>query len=274
VRGDFAGALADVDSAIATHPDRHRREALVLQRCDLLAFHLDRPDEAVARLREAVAENPGGRLAWWARTRLAVLVPSSEATVEDRLRVIHMDERAPEDVAAAAMYARARALDDAGDHRGASDLYWRLTQRFPDREPALAAPLQAIASEMARGDRERARQALARARDYYLTVLERGSASIEPRFLPADCLIEAYLALGDTAGASEALEGALNGVSGEGRLVLRVKRAAIERFLLGHPEKSVDILEKALVLDAGSRYARCVRWELERIREALNAQSG
>lgn len=265
-RGDSVGALEDAAAAAERHPERRRREEFILLQCDLLAFHLERPAEAVAILRRAVERDPGGRLAWWARTRLALLEPPAGVTTEERLRTIYMDDRAPADIAAAAMYARATILSQDGELQEAENLYWLLTQRFPDSEAALSAPLRVVEAELAVGRHEDALRAHARARGLYLDVIRRGSAAVDPRFLPLDCIIEAGMAAG--VPAREGLERALESASGDGQVVARIKLAALASYRLDNPQIGVEILEKALVLDPGSRYARCVRWILQRTREA------
>ena len=265
--GDAASALSDIESALELHPDMQRRSELALRRCDVLAFDLGRTEEAGAALREIVAADPARERAWWARVRLALVEPPPGGPA-DRLRQIHLDERAPPDAAASAMFARARDLESGGRHSEAETIYWRITQRHPDTTPALAAPLAVLRSAVERGDSDTARSALRRAAEFYVQVIGRDSASLSPRYVAMDCLLEAHLTLGLPQVAAEALLEASEGLSEDARGVAGYKVAAATAHIQGNIEKSVEILEKTLELMPRSRYSRCVRWKLQRTREA------
>lgn len=270
-RGEFAGALVDVDSAAAVHPDAGRREALRLRRGEILAFGLGRRGDARSAFRDVIVRAPAGRAAWYARLHLAQLDTTSSGL--EMLRAIHLDARAPDDVVALAMLFRALRVERGGDWLAATNLLWRLTALEPDTEPALAAPLRVIDLLLRREREADARESLTRVCDDYVDVIRRDSAALQPRHLAKDCLVEAVLRLSTAEKASEVLHEATRGTRGDNAMVLAFKQALVERYLGGSTEKAVEILEKSLVLNPRSRYSRCVRHELERAREARDGQT-
>jgi tetratricopeptide (TPR) repeat protein len=132
--GDHAAALADIDTALAAVASRWRSLEIRLWKGELLAFELDRVDDGRRLFQEIVEQDPIGSIAWDARLRLALLAPDPSGA----LRSLHLDPRAPAEVAAASMFARARGLEREGNWEEASNLFWRLCQRYPHTDPALA----------------------------------------------------------------------------------------------------------------------------------------
>jgi tetratricopeptide (TPR) repeat protein len=273
-RGETAAALEDLDVAARTHPERPRHSELRILQADLLAFSLDRADDAVSILRSVVAADPSSESAWWARVRLALIEPTPVRERIERLRAVHMDLRTPYGPASAAMYARALVEEGRGDRSGAAELLWRLTARYPNSRAALAAPLHLIRGYVARGELEDASSTLSRASDYYRGVIAHESARVSPRYLGMDCLLEAYLLMGRPQDAAAALNEATEAARAGSRVVAELKLASISHFLAGDPENSVEILKKTLVGFPRSRYSRCVRWRLQRSREARDERSG
>jgi tetratricopeptide (TPR) repeat protein len=172
------------------------------------------------------------------------------------------------------MYARARTVEGEGNWADASDLFWRLTSRYPDSRPALAAPLHVIRALLDAGRRDDAASALRRASEYYTDIIERDSAAISPRYLSMDCLLEAYLLLDRPQEAVAALNGATRASRDDARAVAGLKIASLSRFRSGDLQNAVEILEKTLVGFPRSRYSRCVHWRLQRTREARDERSG
>lgn len=261
---DYEAALSDIDSAIAGRDTQWRVELLLLRKAELLALGLGRPGQSIPILRDIVAREPDSDDAWAARLRLAMWEPSPITS----LRELHLGERTPPEVAAAAMFERARLLREAGEREEALALFWRLTQRYPYTPQAMASPLLVLNDLRENGPAQEIEGAVRHARDYYLDVIGRDTASLEPRHLAKDFLIEAYLATGAPRAAAELLLERSAVWGGDNAVVARYKSALIHRYLLRDEEKAVEILQKTLVQYPGSRYARSVRRELERVWEA------
>jgi hypothetical protein len=101
--------------------------------------------------------------------------------------------------------------------------------------------------------------------EFYLTAIERGSASWRYRYLVQDCLIESYLIVNDPRGAAAILEDRAPSWAAEPGSVGLFKSALIYMQLLGDQENGVRMLKKSLDVFPHTRYLEVVQGHLETV---------
>lgn len=246
--GRYEAALEDL-SALLERKTQDRAK-LMLERAEILAFHLGRTEEGRSTLEEVAARFPRRHSAWAARLDLALL----RGDADHDLRELQLEPRVPDDVASRAMFARAALLEQRGERDQAFLVLWQLCGLYPDTHAALRSPLRIIRHYADFGESERSARAFERACDFYTNLLARGSYALKPRYLPVDCLIEACSEFGQPQRAVSLVEEYSERWGSDVAVVARLKTALICLQILDDPEKADDNLKKSLARFPRSRY--------------------
>jgi tetratricopeptide (TPR) repeat protein len=246
--GKYQGALEDL-SALLAHKRGDEAE-LLLERGEILAFHLGRTEEGRRALEEVASRFPNHHSAWAARLDLALLLGDADHD----LRELQLGPGVPDDVASRAMFARAALLEQRDERDQAFLVLWQLCGLYPDTHAALRAPLRIIRHYADFGETERSTRAFERACAFYADLLARGSYALKPRYLPLDCLIEACSTFGKPQRAVSLVEEQSKRWGGDVAAVAALKTALICLQILDSPEKADENLKKSLARFPRSRY--------------------
>jgi len=246
--GRYQAALEDLSALL-----EHRRDdeaELLLERAEILAFHLGRTEEGRHALEEVASRFPNRHSGWAARLDLSLL--SGDADRD--LRELQVEPGVPDDVASRAMFARATLLEQHGERDQAFLLLWQLCGLYPDTHAALRAPLRIIRHYADLGETDRSTRAFERACAFYADLLAGGSYALKPRYLPLDCLIEACSTFGKPQRAVSLVDEHSDRWGGDFAVVAGLKTALLCLEILDSPEKADENLKKSLARFPRSRY--------------------
>jgi tetratricopeptide (TPR) repeat protein len=266
ILGRYEEALSEIDAALLrNHPEVNRNENLLF-RAEVLGHGLSRFTEAeslLTAIRQAAGPStPISRAA--ALDFAAIRIKTGH--IEEGTRVLLELELAgdtPAETKAAAMLLRAICLLDHGDWPESLHILWRICRLLPFTRASMVAPLIILRRELDTEGTQRALEVQGKVAEFYLSAIERGSASWRYRHLVQDCLIESYLMVNDPRGAAAILEERAPKWNDDAGSVGLFKSSLIYLHLLGDQENGVRMLKKSLDAFPQSRYSKIVRGHLE-----------
>jgi hypothetical protein len=207
IHEDWAAALASLNR-ILTDPHQQAGDAagLALVAAEIQAFRLHDRDAGRAQLEAVRSRHPGTFASYAAAYDLAALREETDpAGAMVDYRSLESLAGVPDAVASRAMLAHARLLESSGDWDEAYSLLKRIEQLYPFTAAAMEAPLAATRHYATHGPNEMLELSLAHARDYYNTLLDRGSAFPGNRSMAEAALVESFLASGKAEEAARTL---------------------------------------------------------------------
>jgi tetratricopeptide (TPR) repeat protein len=265
---DWSGAVGRLEGILGDgtlEPDA--RPGLELLLAEILAFPMRQTGRATEILDRVVATAGGSGFDVAAAYDLAAIQAQQGNTVAaaDLFRAIEQDKSAPAALASRAMFARARLLQEGGDWDEAYGLYRRVEQLYPHTTPALEAPLVMTRHFVATGETALALRTLERARDNYLSLLDRGSPFVGDRLVVQAALAESFLAAGEAAGVAELLgTGSLqwDDVSNAAGML---RSAEVYVTALGDTAQAALMLKKCVERFPETRYSRVAQRRLDEL---------
>jgi tetratricopeptide (TPR) repeat protein len=268
IREDWPAAVAAIDRVTAD-PSREDRPGLLLLRAEILAFQMGRTSEGRRIFDDVAAGDSYAAPA--ARLDVAILQLQSGDKDEGMalLRALETDRATPADIASRAMLVRARQFENDDTWDEALPILRRILRLYPFTSAAIEAPLVATRHYIEAGDREMARRSLERAREYYLSLMDRSSKFGGDRFAVADMLVENYLVAGEAQEAAELLQTSSSRWDDASTAGGMYRSALIYSDVLDDPVSARHILEKCIELFPDTRYAKIAQRQLRAL-EAKN----
>ncbi len=263
----YDDALADVEVAVGSTFVDDDADEVMLFKGVILAFGLERYDEAVRIFEDVMSNASRPAVAHGAVLNLAgvKMIQGNEADGIELLRRLELERDVPRETATTAMFLRALFYKHEGDWAGALQLFWRICRLEPFTRAGVVSPLILLRYQQANGDSIAVEKSLRKVADFYLDAIGKDSAYLKNRHLLKDFLIEAYLLCGKPREAAVLLGERSEGWRPANASVALLKSALIYLNLLNDRENGVRMLEKCLDLFPETRYARGARQELNRI---------
>ncbi len=255
---DWRGAAARIESILAAPDPRGDVAGLRLLLGEIYAFALGETARADSILTDVERRAAGTAVAYAARYDLGALLlqTGDEEGAMAAFRALEQDEATPGDVAARAMFARATTLDRRGAWDEALQLLRRMQQIYPHAPPSIEAPIVITRHYVAMGEHALAERTLERAREYYLSLIDRNSPYPGDRIGVQDALAESYASAGRAAEGAALLGSGPSSWDDASTAAGLLKSADVYATVLGDSARARDMLKKCIERFPGTRYSR------------------
>ncbi len=265
-RRDWKSAVARVNSILSDptlEPGVSAEFELLLG--EIHAFALRDAHQATAILQGLVSRYPGSGADFAARYDLAMMAAErgDDDAAMKMFREVEQNPSAPDAVASRAMFARARVLERRGDWDEAYTLYRRVEHLYPFTVSAIEAPLVITRHYVNSGELGVAQRALDRAREYYLSLLDRASPFTGDRLLVQAALTEAFVAAGRGEAVAELLGSGSARWDEAGTVAAMLRSAEVYEAVLGDRERAAQILKKCIERFPETRYSKVAQRRLD-----------
>jgi tetratricopeptide (TPR) repeat protein len=261
---DWRGAVDRIESTLAAPEPGEDFEGLRLLLGEIYAFALDEPERARAIFVDIETRVPGTALAAAARYDRAALELDlgDEAGAMNAFRLLEQDSATPGDVAARAMYARATILERRGSWDEALQLLRRMQQLYPHAQPSIEAPILITRHYVAAGEPELAQRTLERAREYYLSLIDRNSPYQGDRMGVQDAMAANYATAGRAAEGAVLLGSGPSSWDDASTAAGLLKAAEVYATTLGDTAHAEEMLKKCVERFPETRYSRMAQRRL------------
>jgi tetratricopeptide (TPR) repeat protein len=257
IREDWSAALATLNRILAD-PQQEAGDAagLELVAAEIQAFRLHDREAGRAQLMAVRSRHPDTFAAYAAAYDLAALREETDvAGAMLDYRNLESLAGVPDAVASRAMLAHARLLEHSGDWDEAYSLLKRIEQLYPFTAAAMEAPLVATRHYAAHGPNEMLELALTHARDYYNSLLDRGSAFPGNRSMAEAALVESFLASGKADEAARTLGAGTQSWDDASTAAGMLQAAELYHTVLHDDAQARATLERVLARFPGTRFA-------------------
>jgi TolA-binding protein len=264
IREEWSAAVIDLET-ILSNPKQMAGDAagIELVRAEIHAFRLSDSSTGERQFRAVQTLHRGTFAAYAAQYDLAMLrAQSDEDSAAADLRDLERLPEVPDAVASRAMLARAKILERQDDWDEAYALLRRVEQLYPFTSAAMEAPLVVTRHYVATGNHEMLDLAVSHAREYYNSLLERGSAFPGNRSMAQAALVESFLASGKADEAAQMLGTGSQSWDEASTAAGMLKAAEIYATVLHNPGEERATLEKVITRFPGTRYATVARQKL------------
>lgn len=264
---DWPGAATRIESILAGPPIEGDVEGLRLLLGEVLGFALHDRVAAERVLAQVEARGPGSALAYAARYDRAALrlEAGDDAGAVAAFRALEQDEATPGDVAARAMFARATILERNGSWDEALQLLRRMQQIYPYAPPSIEAPLLITRHYVATGEQALAERTLERAREYYLSLIDRNSPYAGDRLGVQDALAASYASAGRAADGAALLGSAPSTWDDVSTAAGLLRSAEVYATVLADSAAAREMLKKCIERFPETRYSRVAQSRLGEI---------
>ncbi len=265
VRGEWDDAARELAGAIATPGLAADAAGLELLLGEIHAFA--RKDAAAAEpvLAGVVQKYPDTDAAFAARYDLIELQleGGDEAGALQAFRALEDAPGAPEAVVSRAMLTRAQVLERQGSWDESLSLLRRTQQIYPYSAAAIETPMVIVRHYVDRGETELAERALERAREYYLSLIDRRSQFAGDRLTVQGALAASYVMSGRAGDVAEILASATPEWDDDATAAGMVKAGELYLTELNDRPKAVAMLKKCIERFPETRYARVAQRRLD-----------
>lgn len=261
-------SAADRIEALLTAPGAEGElDGLRLLLGEIYAFALDEHARAAALFDEVETRAPNTPLAYAARYDRAALrlEMGDDAGAMAGFRLLESDPATPGDVAARAMFARATVLERQGAWDEALQLLRRLQQIYPHAPPSIEAPILITRHYVANGETALAERTLERAREYYLSLIDRNSPYTGNRIGVQDALAASYATAGRAEDGAALLAAGPSSWDDASTATGLLKSAEVYASVLGDTARAREMLEKCIERFPETRYSRVAQRRLDEI---------
>jgi TolA-binding protein len=240
---------------------------LDLLSAEIAAFALRNTADAERQFEAITQRYPGAPVVAAARYDLASLREADGRTDEAMAiyRSLETDRSAPPSVAARAMLSRARLLEAGGAWDDADALYRRVEQLYPYTAAAIEAPIIVTRHYVAAGEKDLARRSLDRARDYYLSLLDRSSPFAGDRLVVQAALAESFSTAGRSADVAELLGAGSPRWDETSAAAGMLRSAEVYERVLGDRKQAVTMLKKCIERYPETRYSKVAQRRLNEL---------
>jgi tetratricopeptide (TPR) repeat protein len=183
------------------------------------------------------------------------------------LRALEQDEAAPGDVAARAMFARATILERRGAWDESLQLLRRMQQLYPHAPASIEAPILVTRHYVATGELALAERTLERAREYYLSLIDRNSPYPGDRLGVQDALAASYASAGRAAEGAALLGSGPSSWDDASTAGGLLKSADVYATVLGDSARASEMLKKCIERFPETRYSRLAARRLVEIEQ-------
>jgi tetratricopeptide (TPR) repeat protein len=243
------------------------REGLRLLLGEIYAFALRDTTRAEETLAAVERSSPESALAYAARyDRAAMKLESGDADAAMRaFRALEQDQKTPGDVAARAMFARAKVLEGRGAWDEAVQLLRRMQQLYPYAPPSIEAPIIVTRHYVATGESVLAERTIERAREYYLSLLDRNGPYPGNRMGVQDALAESYASAGRAAEGAALLGSAPSAWDDASTAAGLLKSAEVYATVLNDSVQAREMLKKCIERFPETRYSKMAARRLDEL---------
>jgi tetratricopeptide (TPR) repeat protein len=264
---DWRGAAQRIESMLAGAAAGDDVEGLRLLLGEIYAFALHDRVAAERVFAEVEARAPGSATAYAARYDRAALKleTGDEAGAVEGFRALEHDEATPGDVAARAMFAHATILERNGSWDEALQLLRRMQQLYPYAPPSIEAPLLITRHYVSTGEQALAERTLEKAREYYLSLIDRNSPYPGDRLGVQDALAASYASAGRAADGAALLGSAPSTWDDVSTAAGLLRSAEVYATVLADSAAAREMLEKCIERFPETRYSRVAQERLDEI---------
>lgn len=264
VAEDWRGAAARIRDLVSTGPANDETEGLRLLLGEIHAFALHEPAIAQQIFDDVERRGGSGAMAYAAKYDRAALdlELGHEAEAMAAFRALEQDEHAPGEVVARAMFARATVLERQGVWEDALALLRRLQQVYPHEPPSIEAPILVTRHYTATGEHELARRTLDRAREYYLSLIDRNGPFTGDRLRVQDALARSYAAAGRAEEGAALLGTAPSSWDDASTAAGLLRGAEVYATALRDTVQAREMLKKCVERFPQTRYSRLAQHRL------------
>jgi len=264
---DWRGAADRVEALLHQPGAQSDIDGLRLLLGEIYAFALEDPVRARAIFDEVEQRAANSPLAYAARYDRAALQleQGDEAGGMTALRALEQEEAVPGDVAARAMFARATVLERQGSWDEALQLLRRMQQIYPNAPPSIEAPILITRHYVATGEHALAERTLERAREYYLSLIDRNSAYTGDRVRVQDALVASYASAGRAADGAALLGSGSAAWDDASTAAGMLKSADVYANALGDSAHAREMLQKCIERFPETRYSKLAQRRLDEL---------
>lgn len=262
---DWRGAADRIESILSAPGATGELDGLRLLQGEIYAFALHEHDRAAVLFDDVEARTRGTALAYAARYDRAALrlEAGDEAGAMAGFRALESDPATPGEVVARAMFARATVLERQGAWDEALQLLRRLQQIYPHTPPAIEAPILITRHYVASGETALAERTLERAREYYLSLIDRNSPYAGNRIGVQDALAQSYASAGRAEDGAALLAAGPSSWDDASTATGLLKSAEVYASVLADTVRAREMLEKCIERFPETRYSRLAQRRLE-----------
>lgn len=268
VRREWNAAVDAVDSVLADPSQQAGApDGLMLLAAEIHGFALDDTSRAYRALGEVIHRFAGTGSASAARYDIGTLRAAhgdpEGATL--MFRAVESDPNAEPAIAARATVSHAAILERQGDWDGAFTLLKRVQLLYPYTDAAIDAPM-AITRHYARmGETQLARRSLDRARDYYLSLLDKASQFAGDRSAVQTAMVESYVAAGRAADVAELLGSGRPGWDETSVAAGMLRSADVYTTVLHDSTQACAVLKKCVERFPKTQYSKMAERRLDEL---------
>ncbi len=261
---DWRGAVGRIETILAHETPGVQSDGLRLLLGEIYAFALHEPGPAFAQFDDVERRAAGTALAYAARYDRAALQleTGNEAEAMASLRALEKDESAPGEVVARAMFARATVLEKNGAWDEALQLLRRMQQIYPYAAPSIEAPILVTRHYMATGEHALAERTLERAREYYLSLIDRNSPYAGDRIRVQDAIATSYASAGRAADGAALLGSGPTAWDDASTAAGLLKSAELYATVIRDSTRAREMFEKCIERFPETRYSRVAHGRL------------
>ncbi|HEU4928205.1 MAG TPA: tetratricopeptide repeat protein [Candidatus Krumholzibacteria bacterium] len=264
---DWNGAADRIRAIVSTGVPNDEVQGLRLLLGEIYAFALNDPVAAREIFEDIERRGNGSAVAYAARYDRAALdlEQGNQADAMNAFRALEQDEQAPGEVVARAMFARASVLERQGVWDEALALLRRLQQVYPHEPPSIEAPILVTRHYTATGEHALAERTLERAREYYLSLIDRNGPFSGDRLRVQDALAKSYAAAGRPEEGAALLGAAPSSWDDASTAAGLMRSAEVYVTALGDTARAREMLEKCVERFPQTRYSRLAQRRLDEL---------
>ncbi len=264
---DWPGATSRIRTILSAAAPGDDVEGLRLLLGEIHAFALHQPDQAREIFDEVERRAAGSAVAYAARYDRAALAleRGDEAGAMAEFRALEQDEKTPGEVVARAMFARATVLERRGVWDDALALLRRLQQVYPHEPPSIEAPILVTRHYTATGEHALAARTLERAREYYLSLIDRNGPFTGDRIRVQDALAKSYAAAGRAEEGAALLGAAPSSWDDVSTASGLLRSADVYATALRDTVRAREMLKKCVERFPQTRYSRLAQRRLDEL---------
>ncbi len=270
---DWRAAAGRIEAILAAPDPQYDLEGLRLLLGEIYAFALGdaaRADSILADVERRAAGAPIGHAARYDRGAL-LLQTGDEAGAMAVFRALEQDEATPGDVAARAMFAHATTLERRGTWDEALQLLLRMQQLYPHAPASIEAPIFVTRHYVKTGEHTLAERTLERAREYYLSLINRNSPYAGDRIGVQDALAASYASAGRAAEGAALLGSAPSSWDDASTAAGLLKSAEVYATVLADSARASEMLKKCIERFPETRYSRLAALRLSELEQGRAA---
>lgn len=267
VREEWDAAAGELATIVSEPGETSEQPGLQLLLGEIHAFARKDPAAATPVLAAVVDRYPGTDAGFAARYDLIELQleRGDEAGAMQAFHDLEESPGVPEVVASRAMLMRARVLERKGNWDEALALLRRTQQLYPFAPASIEAPMIVVRHYVDQGETSLAERSLERAREYYLSLIDRQSRFRGDRLAVQGALAESYVMSGRAGDVAQILAAAAPEWDADASAAGMLKAAELYATLMNDRPRAVETLKKCIERFPETRYSRIAQRRLDEL---------